>query len=222
MTANVFDQPVGAAEFAAVVARIHALCDLPDGELGCWLWKGSRSSKPLMSFRGHPTAVRRVVFFLREGVVPGAGQWVTCCGHPDCVSMHCARAMVQSKAQQRAARRGAYSQPEANRNRLLAARARAVYGQELVEQLLQMPGSCAEVARSQGMSRAYVSALRRGLARVPVDVNARQARTRIKHAAALRAELDAAREHAMQVHQGRLKALRAAQGATGVWAGLMA
>jgi hypothetical protein len=221
-----FDFLAGDAERAQVLARIQALCELPDGQAGCWLWRGCRSNvlggKPVMSFRGKQAPVRRVVFFLREGFLPPAGMWVTCCGNPACVSMHCARAMLQHHAQLRAARRGAYSRPEANRARRKSARGRAQVAQTVVEQVLSMPGSNAEAARATGLSRAYVGDIRRGKTRKPLGANAVQVRVHVKRAAAVRAEQQAAREHAEQVQETRLQALRKASRTAGVWAGLMA
>ena len=204
-----------------VFARIKALCDLPLGEGGCWIWRGNNANsstlKPLMHFRGRAYAVRRVVFFLHHGFVPPPGMSASGCGVHGCVAPGCVHALPRKAVMRRAARAGACSKPEANRNRKAAAQARARYGEDVVQLVRSLDCSAAEAARIVGMSKAHVINIRSGRSRTSLDAPPPQPRGTRQQAAMRRSASAAAQRH----RAGRLDQLAKAAEVAGMWAGLL-
>ena len=213
--------PPTVEEHDRVLARVKALCYLPEGEGGCWIWRGtnadSRTLKPLMYFRGRAHAVRRVVFFVHHGFVPPPGMSASGCGVHGCVAPGCVHALPRKAVMRRAARAGACSTPEANRNRKAAAQARARYGDDVVQLVRSLDCSAAEAARIVGMSKAHVINIRSGRARTPLDASPPPARGTRQQAVMRRLASAAAQRH----QAGRIDQLAKAAKVAGMWAGLL-
>lgn len=209
MTGHPYDTPATAQERQTVYARIQTQCCLPEGEGGCWLWRGNGAGdstrRPRISFRGEGQALRRVVYFLRHGALPPLGECATGCGEPDCVSPHCIQAAPRRAILRRAAEAGRCSTPWANLSRKMAAQARTVHNAAAVELARTLPCSAAEAARITGMSKAHV-----------VNIRAGRARTLIEPAAPIDAAQAVERERTQ-----RLDRVRAARATAGVWGGLL-
>ena len=216
------DQPIAtptadATERHATFARIRASCALPDGEGGCWIWQGNNagkpSARPMIRFRGHPCAVRRVVFLLQHGFEPPPGMHATGCGAPGCVGPHCIRALPRKAIMRRAARAGHCSQPDAVRNRKAASQARAQWDDATVHLVRTLPCSAAEAARLTGMSKAHVINIRAGRARTPIETPPPPPRTPRQIAAARRAS--------ERTRARRLEATQRRRDVAGPWGDLL-
>lgn len=221
MSAGAFEVVASAEERAAVFARVRALCTLPDGEGGCWIWAGSggqsSSARPTMHFRGRAYAVRRVVFFLQHGFEVPAGMSATGCGVPGCVAPGCVHALPPTAVMRRSAKAGRCSTPEAQRARKAAAQRRARIDPEVVELVRALDCSGAEAARITGMSKAHAINIRSGRARTPLDAPVQRPRGTRQQAATRRAAAAAAQRN----RQALLGKLAQAAEVAGIWRGLL-
>lgn len=138
----------------------------------CWLWDGALCGgyngshrTPSMHFRGKTASVRRVVYELRHGGIPEGKVISPRCGQRLCVSPECLQALTVKQSKERAAKRGAFSNPGKNRRGAMTKRARSWITDEMVAQIRTANVASRKIAADTGVSLSHVKAIRRGQAR---------------------------------------------------------
>lgn len=148
-----------------------------DEEGECWIWRQriDRNGVPMANFGGGPGNVRRRIWSLwHPDEEMGKRVASTSCGVRGCVNPEHVIAMPLKMAQRAAAKRGAYSQPEA-----IAARTRAMQklsplhaNLALIRELFQQDVPSKEIAARIGCSPSAIRRVRAGDSHRPVVAGA--------------------------------------------------
>lgn len=151
------------AKIRQTLKSLRAHCDFV-GE--CWIWRNIKD-RPRINHGGKIVLVRRLVRELKtHSPIPDGMQVLAKCGNTKCVSPACSYLGTARKRCEDAAARGSYNLPMVRIKQAKARNDRSRITDEMVLAIRLAEGSTSTIGAQFGISKAYVSQIRRGVARV--------------------------------------------------------